>query len=118
MGGPRRPSAVIAAGTLWRLDFREARREAQARQQGAGAFRRTIAKLLQAASPLPASAARRALRVHVERVDRLARGHEQAVALQAAEAEVGAALGQGDAADHDAVGGEYHDAVEFGIAHA
>ena len=61
---------------------------------------------------------RRALRVHIQRVDRLARGHEQAVALQAAEAEVGAALGQGDAADHDAVGREHHDAVEFGIAHA
>ena len=62
--------------------------------------------------------ARRALRVHIQRVDRLARGHEQAVALQAAEAEVGAALGQRDAADHDAVGREDHDAVEFGIAHA
>ena len=48
MGDPRRPSSVVAAGTFWRLDFREARREAQARQQGAGAFRRTIAKLLQA----------------------------------------------------------------------
>ena len=41
----------------------------------------------------------RALRIHIQRVDRLARGHEQAVALEAAETEVGAALGQGDAAD-------------------
>jgi D-galactarolactone cycloisomerase len=63
-------------------------------------------------------APRRALRVYIERVDRLARGHEQAVALQASEAEIGAALGQRDAADHDAVGREHHDAVEFGIAHA
>src|SRR3954464_10614616 len=60
----------------------------------------------------------RALRVHIQRVDRLARGHEQAVALHAAEAEVGAAFGQGDAADHHTVGCEHHNTVEFGIAHA
>ena len=36
----------------------------------------------------------RPLRRRVHRVDRLARGHEQAVALDAAEAEVGAAFGQ------------------------
>src|SRR4030095_1107565 len=63
-------------------------------------------------------AAERALCVEIERVDRLACGHEQAVALHAAEAEVGAALWQGDAADHDGVGGIDHDAVELGIAHA
>src|SRR5207302_21739 len=45
------------------------------------------------------SAARRALGVHVERIERAARGHEQPVALEAAEADVGAALGQADAAD-------------------
>src|SRR5881394_2123212 len=39
-----------------------------------------------------ALAARCALRIHVERVDRGARRHEQPVAVQAAEAEVGAAL--------------------------
>ena len=38
--------------------------------------------------------------------------------FSAAEAEIGAALGQRDAADHDAVGRVDHDAVEFGIAHA
>src|SRR5580658_11298989 len=61
---------------------------------------------------------RRALGVHVQRIDRLARGHEQPVTLQSAEADVGAALGQRDAADHDAVGRKHHDAVELGIAHA
>jgi hypothetical protein len=39
------------------------------------------------------SPTRHALRVHVERVERLARGHEDAIALEPAEAEVGAALG-------------------------
>ena len=62
--------------------------------------------------------AQRALRVHIERIDRLARRHEQAVALHAAEAEVGAALWQGDEADRGAVGREHHDTVEIGIAHA
>src|ERR1700743_2154412 len=60
----------------------------------------------------------RALRVDIERVDRLARCHEQAVALQSAEAEIGAAFGQGNAADRSAVGCKYHDAVELGHAHA
>src|ERR1700730_13340112 len=60
----------------------------------------------------------RALRVHIERGYRLARGNEQAIALQAAETEIGATLGQRDAADHDAVGGKHHDTVELGIAHA
>src|SRR5882724_7083365 len=63
-------------------------------------------------------AAERPLRVHIERVDRLARGHEQAVALDAAETKIGAALGQRDAPDHDAVWRVDDDAVEFGIAHA
>ena len=61
---------------------------------------------------------RRALGVHVQRIDRLARGHEQPVALHAAEADIGAALGQRDAADRRAVGRIDHHAVEFGIAHA
>ena len=59
-------------------------------------------------------AAGHALRVDIERIERLARGHEQAVALQAAEADIGAAFGQRDAADHGAVGGEHQHAVEFG----
>src|SRR5438132_12339777 len=48
--------------------------------------------------------AERALRVDIERVDRLARRHKQPVALHAAETEIGATLRQRDAADHDAVG--------------
>src|SRR4051812_44484378 len=81
----------------------------------------------------------RALGVHIQRIDRLARSHEQPVALEPAEAEVGAALGQRhaprvalapaeaevgaalgprDAADQHAAGRVDHDAVEFGTAHA
>src|SRR5262249_56101762 len=45
------------------------------------------------------SAARRALRIDVERIERVARRHEQPVALDTAEAEIGAALGQRDEAD-------------------
>src|SRR6266403_1600522 len=60
----------------------------------------------------------RALGVHVQRVDRLARCHEQPVALQSAETQIGAALRQRDAADLRAVGGEYEYAVQFRIAHA
>src|SRR5205085_954126 len=47
----------------------------------------------------------------------LARGHEQAVTLQAAEADVGASLRQRDTADRGAVGRKHHDAVEIGRAH-
>src|SRR5580692_480340 len=46
-----------------------------------------------------ASARGRALRRGIDRVDRLAPGHEQAVALGAAEADVAAHLGQADAAE-------------------
>src|SRR6266446_2069512 len=45
------------------------------------------------------SAAGDALRVHVERVQRLARRHEEPDALDPAEAEIGAALREQDAAD-------------------
>ena len=55
------------------------------------------------------------LGLDIEGVDRLARGHEQAVALRAAETHVGAALGQQDAADHRAVGCEDGDPV-LGLA--
>ncbi len=44
------------------------------------------------------------LGLDIERIDRLARRHEQAVALDTAETEIGAALRQHDAADHLAVG--------------
>src|ERR1700733_12953677 len=60
----------------------------------------------------------RTLRVHIERVDRLARRPEQAVALQSTQADIGAAFGQRDTAERLAVGRKDHDAVEFGIAHA
>jgi hypothetical protein len=40
------------------------------------------------------SPARHALRIDVERIDRMARGHEQAIAIMPAETDVGAALGR------------------------
>ena len=60
------------------------------------------------AAPL---SARRALSLDIQRIDRLARRHEQPVPLHAAEADIGAAFRQQDAADQLAVGGEYRDAV-------
>src|SRR5476649_1234942 len=60
---------------------------------------------------------RHPLRLDIERIDRLTCGHEQAVALLAAETDVGAALGQHDAADHRAVGGVNRDPV-LGLAAA
>src|SRR5262245_24731497 len=58
-----------------------------------------------------ASAERRASRVHVHGVDRLAARDEQPVTLGAAKAQVGAALGQQDAPDELAVGIEDGHAV-------
>src|SRR5215471_9409863 len=55
------------------------------------------------------------LGLDIEGVDRLARGHEQAVALLAAETHIGAALGQHDTADHLAVGSVDDDPV-LGLA--
>ena len=49
--------------------------------------------------------------VHVEGVERLARRHEQAVALGPAEADVAADLGQADAADQLALRGPHRDAA-------
>src|SRR5207249_9108421 len=66
----------------------------------------------------PRSTSDRALGVDVERVQRRARGHEQAVAIRPAEAEVGAALGQVDAGDQLAVGIEDVDAVQPLLPHA
>src|SRR5258707_13245107 len=51
------------------------------------------------------STTRDALRVDVERIKRVARRHEQAIAMAAAEAEVGAALRQGGGAERLAPGG-------------
>jgi hypothetical protein len=53
-----------------------------------------------------------ALRVHVERIDRVARRHEQPVAVAAAEADVGGALGQHYEANRFAGRIEHLDAVE------
>src|SRR5262249_18365668 len=52
-----------------------------------------------------------ALCLDVERIDRLARRHEQPVALLAAETDIGAALRQQDGADKVAVRREHGDAV-------
>src|SRR5262245_36186867 len=59
-----------------------------------------------------------ALRIDVERVHRSARRHEEPVAVQAAEAHVGAALGQIDAADELGFAVEDVDAVERLAPHA
>src|SRR5262249_35934660 len=64
------------------------------------------------------SAAGGTLRVDVERIERLACRHEQAVAVDPARADVGGAVGQRDAADWLAVGREYRDAVEFSRPHS
>src|SRR5579872_4418699 len=58
------------------------------------------------------SAADRAFGVDVDGVERLARRHEQPVSLDPAEAQIGAAFGQGDAADHLAVRGDYDHSVQ------
>jgi hypothetical protein len=63
-------------------------------------------------------AVRGALRVDVERIERGARRHEQAVAVHAAETKIGAALGQVDATDQLAGRIEYVHAIEARFAHA
>src|SRR5260370_17064320 len=65
-----------------------------------------------------ASRVLRAARIRVERIERVTRGHEQAVALAPAESEVGAALRQRDEADRLALGIEHLDPIELGVAHA
>src|SRR5882672_3619678 len=56
----------------------------------------------------------RARRLDIDGIERLARRHEQAVALLAAEGEIGAGLGQEDLADALAIGGEDLHAVIAG----
>src|SRR5690242_12126527 len=63
------------------------------------------------------SPAGHALRVDVQRVERVARRHKQAIAMAPAEAEVGAALGQRDVADRLARRIEDAHAVEL-VGHA
>src|SRR5262249_26125547 len=65
-----------------------------------------------------ASSVLRAARIHVERIERMTRGHEQAGAPAPAEGEVGAALRQRDEADRLTLGIEHLDPVELGVAHA
>src|SRR5260370_26226640 len=64
------------------------------------------------------SPARRALRVDVERIDRMARGHEQPVALDAAEADIGRAFGQRDETDRLTARVEDFHSVLLRVAHA
>src|SRR5207244_12203760 len=64
------------------------------------------------------SAAGGAFGVDVDRVERLARRHEQPVSAASAKAQIGAAFGQRDAADQLAVRGENGDAVELARAPA
>src|SRR5471032_2791386 len=64
------------------------------------------------------STANSALCIHIEGVERVTGRHEQAVAVTAAEADVGAALGQVDMADRLALGTEDTNAVEFVAAHS
>src|SRR5712691_8490156 len=63
------------------------------------------------------SAAERTLRVDIERIERMARRHEQAVAAQPTETKVGATFGQRDLADALALGVEDQHAV-LGLTHA
>src|SRR3954470_30055 len=59
-----------------------------------------------------------ALGVHIQSVQAMARRHKQAITEPAAEAQVGAPLGQRDMADRRAVPVEYPHAVQIGVAHA
>src|SRR3981081_1748667 len=59
----------------------------------------------------PPSAVMRALGLDIDRIQRLAGRHEQAVALLAAEADIGAGLGQQNLADPGAIRREHLDAV-------
>src|SRR5690242_1779987 len=63
------------------------------------------------------STAEGALGIDVKRVERMRGRHEQPVAVAAAEADVGAALGQRDVADRLALWAEYANAVEL-LRHA
>jgi hypothetical protein len=67
---------------------------------------------------VPASTSRCPLRVHVKRIERLARCHEQPVVLGSAETEVGAALRWVDAADQLAFRRIDENAIQFGSSHS
>src|SRR6266849_3148573 len=59
----------------------------------------------------PGSAIMRALRLDIDGIERLAGRHEQAVSFLAAEADIGAGLGQTDLTDARAIGREHLDAI-------
>ena len=65
-----------------------------------------------AGSEPPRSRPRNALRVRVDRIERGVGCHEQAVASQPAETEIGTALRQQDMGDQITVRGEHNNAVE------
>src|SRR5438128_3141715 len=76
-----------------------------------------VARRRLAGRPRAVSARPRALRRRVDRVERLAGGHEQAVALGAAEADVAADLREADASDQLALRSpDGHAAVTHGAA--
>src|SRR5262245_21449321 len=54
----------------------------------------------------------RSMRLHIERIDRVAARHIQAVVLRAAERDIGAAFRQADMGERLAGGAEHHHAVE------
>src|SRR6266849_1570383 len=87
----------------------------RAPNKGAGGSRR---RLLRCTERWRNGSARScALRGGIHGVERLARGHEQAVALGTAEADVAAHLGQADAAEELAVRRPYrHAAIAHGTA--
>src|SRR5258708_20656150 len=62
-----------------------------------------VASLLAMTAAKAVSTVMRALCLHIDRIERVARRHEQAVALLAAETDIGAGLGQQDLADPGAV---------------
>src|SRR5262245_19260408 len=71
-------------------------------------------KLVQRALAIsPYRASHRALRIHIERIERMACRHEQAVLVHAAEAQIGATFGKRDPADLLALRTVDGDAVEF-----
>src|SRR4030095_13851380 len=79
--------------------------------------RRSRAPYLRRWALLIALAAERALRGHVQVIQRRARGHEQTVAIGAAEGDIRAALGQIDAPDELALGIEDVDPIEPFLPH-
>src|SRR5439155_17000429 len=84
----------------------------------AAAFFRAASATRLALRSAEISASERTLRVDVERIDRVARRHEQPIAFGPAEADVGATLRQLDVPDRVALRIEDADAIEFGTAHA